>query len=274
MITTLRHVLATLREHRWCVALPCDDDEMTDTLVSVTPIVLVHGAWHGAWCWAAVQAELDKRGVPSYAVDLPGHGTSDRPLGDLHGDAACVADLIDRLATDVVLVGHSYGGAVITEAATRTQRVRHLVYLTAFVLDEGESLASIPILAALPPQQIIGLGQARRTLEDGAIALDPAAAIPALYGCCEPAVQQASAARLSPQPKASFAQAVTGASWKRVPSTYVRCTEDQVIPLAHQDAMAQRCGTVLTLETDHSPAASMPAATADILARVARHTTR
>ena len=254
--------------------MPCDDEGMTDAVVVPTPVVLVHGAWHGAWCWSALQAELDKRGVPSYAVDLPGHGISDRPLGDLHGDAACVADVVERLATDVVLVGHSYGGAVITEAAMHTERVRHLVYLTAFVLDEGETLSSIPILDSAPAQQIIGLRSARRTLEDGTIALDPVAAIPSLYGCCEPAVQQAAVARLSPQPKASFMQSVTGASWKRVPSTYVRCTEDQVIALSHQDAMAQRCGTVLTLETDHSPFASMPAATADILARVARHITR
>ena len=217
MVATLRHRSATHGEHRGRVVSPCDDDEMTDALVSVTPIVLVHGAWHGAWCWSALQAELNKRGVPSYAVDLPGHGVSDRPLGDLHRDAAHVADVIDRLAIDVVLVGHSYGGAVITEAALHTDRVRHLVYLTAFVLDEGESLSSIPMLDSAPPQQIIGLRGARRTLDDGTIVLDPVAAIPALYGCCEPAVQQAAAARLSPQPKASFAQAVTGASWKRVP---------------------------------------------------------
>ncbi len=243
---------------------------MTDALIGPMPVVLVHGAWHGAWCWSALQAELDGRGVPSYAVDLPGHGISDRPLGDLHGDAACVVDVVERLAVDVVLVGHSYGGAVITEAATLTDYVRHLVYLTAFVLDEGESMSKIPILDAAPPKQIIGLGGARRVLDDGTVMLDPVAAIPALYGCCEPNVQQAAVARLSPQPKASFVQQVTGASWKRVPSTYVRCTKDQAISLAHQDAMAQRCGTVLTLETDHSPFASMPVATADILASLSR----
>lgn len=238
---------------------------MTNTLIVPMPVVLVHGAWHGAWCWSALQAELDRRGVPSYAVDLPGHGISDRPLEDLHGDAAYVVDVVERLATDVILVGHSYGGAVITEAAMFTDRVHHLVYLTAFVLDEGESMSKIPIFDAVPPQQIIGLGGARRVLDNGTIVLDPVAAIPALYGCCEPAVQLAAVERLSPQLTASFLQQVTGASWKRVPSTYVRCTKDQAISLAHQNAMAQRCGTVLTLDTDHSPFASMPAATADIL---------
>jgi pimeloyl-ACP methyl ester carboxylesterase len=245
-------------------------DDVVDARDAMTPVVLVHGAWHGAWCWSAMQAELDKLGVPSYAVDLPGHGISDRPLGDLHGDAAYVAEVIERLGADVVLVGHSYGGAVITEAATLTEHVAHLVYLTAFVLDEGESLSSIPMLDAVTPQPVVGLSKARRTLDDGTIVLDPTEAIPAFYGCCEPAVQQAASLRLSPQPKASFVQPVSGAAWKRLPSTYVRCTQDQTIALAHQDAMATRCGTVLTLDTDHSPFASMPAATAEILERVWR----
>ena len=71
-------------------------------------VVLVHGAWHGAWCWSALQAELDQRGIASIAVDLPGHGASTAPLGDLHGDAAAVAAVVDRIDGDVVLVGHSY----------------------------------------------------------------------------------------------------------------------------------------------------------------------
>ncbi len=79
-------------------------------------VVLVHGAWHGAWCWAAVQAELDGRGLASLAVDLPGHGASTLPFTDLAGDAAHVADVVARAARPVVLVGHSYGGAVIGEA--------------------------------------------------------------------------------------------------------------------------------------------------------------
>lgn len=55
------------------------------------PIVLVHGAWHGAWCFAGLQHALDELGLPSYAIDLPGHGTSGEPFGTLHSDAAAVA---------------------------------------------------------------------------------------------------------------------------------------------------------------------------------------
>ena len=98
--------------------------------------------------------------------------------------------------------------------------------------------------------------------------LDPELAVPALYGRCSVEVQRAAVARLGPQPIATFVQPVTGAGWRRVPSTYVRCTDDEAVPLAHQDAMAQRCATVLTLDTDHSPFASMPVATAELLVGV------
>ena len=113
-------------------------------MARLRPILLVHGAWHGAWCWATLQAELDRRGLPSYAVDLPGHGLSTLPLGDLHGDAGHVASVLAGFDDEVVLVGHSYGGAVVTHAAGSAQavadRVSHLVYLTAFALDDGESV--------------------------------------------------------------------------------------------------------------------------------------
>jgi pimeloyl-ACP methyl ester carboxylesterase len=231
------------------------------------PVVLVHGAWHGAWCWSAVQAELDRRGVPSYAIDLPGHGASPEGFADLHTGAARVAAFVERLGTDVVLVGHSYGGAVITEAGLHTTHVRHLVYVAAFVLDEGESMVRIPILPEAPEPL---LAAARYRLDAAHLALHPDLAVPALYAHCPPEVQQAAVARLCPHPVASFVQPVTGAAWHTIASTYVRCTDDQAVPLAHQDAMAARCGAIETLHTDHSPFASLPAATADIVERLAR----
>lgn len=217
-----------------------------------------------------MQAALDRRGVPSFALDLPGHGASAEPLGDLHGDAAAVSALVDRLGTEVVLVGHSYGGAVITEAALHTSHVGHLVYLTAFVLDGGESMTSVAVLADLPPEPPELLGAARSRGEHGTLVLDAQLAIPALYGHCSPSVQRAAAARLCPQPIASFVQTATGAAWRTRPSTYVRCTDDRAIAVNHQDAMAVRCGSVHTLHTDHSPFASMPDDTADLLERIAR----
>ena len=61
-------------------------------------VVLVHGAWHGAWCWAALQSELDSRGIASLAIDLPGHGASLDDFGDLVGNADYVARILAKLA--------------------------------------------------------------------------------------------------------------------------------------------------------------------------------
>ncbi len=238
-------------------------------MTSPRTVLLVHGAWHGAWCYAALQSELDRRGVPSLAVDLPGHGASLLPLGDLYGDAQLVADTLATIEGPVVLVGHSYGGAVIGEAATRhPDNVDHLVYLTAFCLDTGEAL--LPYNNSLPPAYV-PLGDGIRPSEDGTRStVDPAVCVAAFYAQCPPGVAEAAIARLCPQPFDTFLQPVTGAPWKTIPSTYVRCTLDGAIPISSQDVMAARCGAVVTLETDHSPFASMPSETADIIAALAR----
>ena len=235
----------------------------------MTPVLLVHGAWHGSWSWAALQTELDRLGVPSFAVELPGHGVSPLPLGDLHGDARCVADAIERMGSDVVLVGHSYGGAVIGQAAMWTERIRHMVYVAAFVLAEGDSMRHIAVLDGVPEEPPSLLGNAR-SRDGDVLRLDPIAAIPALYGTAPAAVQDAAAARLDPQPVASFVQAVTGSGWGRFPTTYIRCTEDHCVPLSHQDAMAAQCDTVRTMHTDHCPMLSAPGELADHLAALAR----
>ena len=235
-------------------------------------VVLVHGAWHGAWCWAALQAELDRRAIPSLAVDLPGHGASTLPLSDLYGDAQHVADVVAVQARPVVLVGHSYGGAVITEAAARIAAagngpVQHLLYLCAFALDNGESIGAL--LGSLP-RVPVALNAAMRPGEPGTSVLDPDTAIPALYNACPPEVARAAAARLSPQPSTTFAQPVAGSPRDTVASTYVVCADDRSIAPEHQQAMATRCGAVVTLPTDHSPFVSMVPETADIIATTLR----
>lgn len=233
------------------------------------PIVLVHGAWHGAWCWAAVQSALDDRGVVSYAVDLPGHGASAAPLADLHGDADHVGTVLDRLSlTDVVLVGHSYGGAVITDAAAGRSDLAHLVYLTAFALLAGESV--MDPLGALPPETT-ALQACMQSDDDGNFTIDPSGAIAAFYAECDPTVAQAAVARLGAQPMSTFTQPVRAAS-STVPSTYVFCARDAAIHPHHQAYLAQRCGARIDLDTDHSPMLSSVDELATILAGLAAPT--
>ncbi len=226
------------------------------------PVVLVHGAWHGAWCWAGLQHALDELGVPSLAVDLPGHGASTELLSDLYGDARHVATVLAHLGTPAVLVGHSYGGAVITEAAGHFPDVAQLVYLTAFALDQGESIMSF--LTSQPPAAV-ALSNAIIPSDDGTSVIDPLQAVASFYAECPPAVAAAAIARLSPQPMATFGNAVSGSPRSTIASTYVRCLRDASIHITHQDAMAARCDTVHTLDTDHSPFASCTAETAEFI---------
>ena len=245
-------------------------DQATDT-TNRPLIVLVHGAWHGAWCWAALQSALDEMGAASIAIDLPGHGASNLPFGDLHADAQHVVDVVSRLGQSVVLVGHSYGGAVITEASHRLQSsnvdVRHLVYLAAFCPDTGESVMD---LARHPSGGPVDLGDAMTMIDGGLSVLEPTKAAPALYGDCPDAPVRAAIARLCPQPMATVLQPTTGAGWKTIDSTYVVCTRDRSVHPGHQEYMAQRCRRVIRLDTDHSPFLSKTAETAEILVGVAR----
>lgn len=232
------------------------------TMGDVDPlVVLVHGAWHGAWCWAALQAELDRRAVPSLAVDLPGHGASTLPLGDMYGDAQHVVDVVDRLDRPVLLVGHSYGGAVVTEAAVRTDGVVAVTYLAAFALEEGEAVRDLS--RAVPRESLL---RGASVPGDGATTvLDPAAAVPALYGSCRAEIVSAALRRLGPQPNATFAQPATGNPRPAIPSTYVVCLRDQSVHPDVQRHMAARCDRTVEIDTDHCPMLSAVAATADVI---------
>src|SRR5882757_7203456 len=106
--------------------------------------VLVHGAWHGAWCWAAVINQLEKLGDRAYAVDLPGHGMStlDRATVTLDSYVNGVAEFIERHdLKNVVLAGHSLGGLTIPGVAAKIpQRIKRVVWVTALVALDGQPL--------------------------------------------------------------------------------------------------------------------------------------
>lgn len=247
---------------------------MTDAAADSRPaiVVLVHGAWHGAWCWASLQAELDRRGVPSLAVDLPSHGASVDDATGLHGHASHLGGLLDRLAGrgsgPIVLVGHSYGGAVITQAAAGRDDVGHLLYIAAFALDDGESVMSA--LRAMPRHDV-DLSAAMVPTSDGtATTLDGTSAPAALYGDAPPEVIAAAIHRLCAQTTSTMTEQITGDPRSSVDSTYVVCTRDRAVHPEHQALMATRCTHRLDLATDHSPFLSAVDDVADIVESTSR----
>lgn len=228
-------------------------DVVSEFTMSQPPLVLVHGAWHGSWAWDALLPHLEGRHV--VAVDLTSSGPDAASLGDLAADAQTVRDVLDGLDEPAVVVGHSYGGMVITEATAGRDDVRHLVYVTAFMLDEGESLVQA-LAGELPPWiEIVAEGMA-------SIPLTP---IEAFYADADERDATAAAKRLQLQSTASFSDGLTAVGWKEIPSTYVVCEQDNAIPPVAQEGMAQRAGNVHRMATSHSPFMSRPEDLAPIL---------
>jgi pimeloyl-ACP methyl ester carboxylesterase len=213
-------------------------------------IVLVHGAWHGAWCWDPVVQRLE--GCDVVAVDLPTMAHADATFAD---DAAAVRAAIDGEPT--VLCGHSYGGLVIGAAADRSE-VEHCVFLCAFALEEGEPLAGV----ASPLQSAM-------RFEGATTSIDPALANEAFYGDVHPDLAASAITRLRPMALGATAEPRGVGAWRTKPSTYVVCTDDQSIEVAAQRTMAARCTDAVEWECSHSPMLSKPDEVAALLRRVA-----
>lgn len=226
------------------------------------PVVLVHGAFLGAWAWDAVVAELADRGVTATAVDLASRGQS----GDLASDADVVRTAVRAAGTDVVLVGQSYGGMVITEASAGLDEVGHLVYVCAALPDDGDTVSS---LMATDPHPTT-LGEGIRPDVDGTLAtLDPDTAR-ALPGHDVPQdVWDAAVPRMGRHQMGTFGEAATALGWREHPSTYVVTTQDTVFSPDLQRTMAARAGWVVEVESSHFPMLSRPAELAEVIAHLA-----
>ena len=225
----------------------------TKELHLVKPVVLIHGAWHGAWCFEDVIELLGEQGVDVHAADLPLRGT--------RGDIAATRDLIAAHPGCVVL-GHSYGGLLITCAAVDLD-ASHLVYLAAMMPAEGEDVGAR--LAELPAA---ALPQALTIRDDGAAVIDPAKAIEAFYDDCEAGAARRAAARLRPQQLDEF-PGVEEAAWRAVPSTYVVCRDDKALNPELQRQFAARASRVVEWDGAHSPFLAQPELVADLLAELA-----
>lgn len=230
-------------------------------MASSPTILLVHGAWHGSWCWSTVRRQLDAAGLASATVDLPStHGGPSGALGGLHDDAAVVRDAVQAVDGPVVVVAHSYGGAPTVEGLAGVEGVQHAVFATAFLLDVGESLQA-------------GVGGAPldwwEPSADGATytPIDPAYRF---YDDCAPEVADRYVPQLLAQSQTSFTEELRAAAWRSIPTTYVVCERDNAIPLVGQEAMAQRAGAVHRLDSGHSPFFAVPDQLTQIVVDVAR----
>ena len=224
--------------------------------------VLVHGAWHGTWCWEKVVPLLRLAGHRVEAFDLPGHGQDKTPMREITLAAYMnrVCETLDTQAEPVILVGHSMGGVVITQAAEeRPEKIKTLVYLTAFLPQNGETLLQIArknVDSLLTPNLVANEEQGFFTFKEGA----PLKEI--FYGDCPDEDVARAKMLLVPQAIAPMATPImiTAEHFGRVPRVYIECLLDRTISPSIQKMMylATPCHKIISMETSHSPFFSAP----------------
>lgn len=239
-----------------------------------TTMMLVHGAWQGAWVWDEVLALLADRDVEAVAFDLPGSGADTTPLEevDLAGYAqAIIAKARALQPARLILVGHSMGGAAITAAAAQAPELfESLVYVCAFLPRPGESVAALAkegydMGGSGPKVEVVASGKATRLL--------PETIAETFFNDCPPGKAAPLVARFGYQP---IAPIVAPASWSEgfiaLPKRYIHCACDNAIVPALQLAMAERAGIrdVHTLACGHEPFISNASLLTDILQDAAR----
>ena len=235
--------------------------------------VFVHGGWSGGWCWEKVVPLLEEAGHEAHAPDLPGSGDDPTPIPEvsLQGYADGVSEVLDAQSEPVVLVGHSSGGVVISQVAEqRPDKVKLLVYLTAFLLRDGETLFEVAeneTGSLVLPNLVMSEDGASATIREDVIreAL--------LHDCPEEDVQRAKA-RFTPQALAPFATplSLTEGNFGRVPRAYIETLQDRAISPSFQEYMygRQPCREVLSMDTSHSPFFAAPEELAGHLESLAR----
>lgn len=219
---------------------------MTQTNLTVPNVVLVHAAWADASSWNKVIQPLQRKGMQVVSVQIP--------LTSLSDDAAAVRRALKRVGGPVVLVGHSYGGAVITAAGSRNPNVKALVYVAAMAPDEGETVGQLLHRAAphasapaLVPDEGGFLWMSAKGFAD-AVAHDSSAEDAELMA----ATQKPIAIRC-------VEETMTKPAWKEKPSWFLVAERDRMIAPETQRFMAHRAeGRVRAIEVDHTPLASAP----------------
>ncbi|WP_219467423.1 alpha/beta hydrolase [Nonomuraea rhizosphaerae] len=217
-------------------------------------LVLVHGAWHGPWCWDRLEPELESRGWSTSKVDLP--STSGNPDAGMYDDARAVRRHLEAVDGPVTVLAHSYGGVPVTEVAESLPNVEHVVYLAAHMLNVGEAVTTplggpwFPLEATMvqppePPEEFF-------------------------YHDVPAARAEAAVSLLRPQSARSFTDPQTRASWRSVPSALIICEDDRSLPEVFVKRQLTMAGVVRRLPGGHSPFLSRPADLADAVDEVTR----
>lgn len=226
-------------------------------------VVFVHGACvrDGDWWWSPTAERLAREGVASVAPALPSCGETRAAVSaagpGLAEDVAAVRAVLTASGEPTVLVAHSYGGIVAAQAAAGVEGVRHLLLISSYFPEPGESLSSFgtdepsPALAVDP--------------DAGTFTVRPEALGPTFLQDCAPEVQRAAADHTALQSLSVIEAPVSTPAWKDLPTTYLVCADDLGTPADRQRAFARKADAVVELDAGHHPFISQPGAVADLI---------
>ena len=225
-------------------------------------VVLVHGAFADASSWSGVIERLQAAGIQ---VTAPAN-----PLRGISTDAAYIANVLNQIPGPVLAVGHSYGGAVISNAATDTANVVGLVFVAAFAPDEGERLGDVEsgskdsvLMTALAPRQYPTGQDSEAAVE---FAIDPTKFHDAFAADLPPAQTAVMAATQRPVAELAFSEPSGPPAWKSSPAWAVVATGDKAAGTDVIRSMAERAGATITeVEGSHVIMVSQPGAVADVI---------
>lgn len=257
---------------------------MTTNLIaqpSTPTFLLVHGGWHGAWCWNKVLPLLKAKGIKAVAIDLPGQGTDHTPAADVTLDdyvnkVVAAANDIDG---PVVLLGHSSGGTVVAQAAEQLtqKKVASLVFLDAFMPLNGESVFSLVEKISSQTDGNTGSVLAQSMIispDHKTSTLNPDKVQALLYHDCMAADVAYAKEHLGPQPLAPQATPVhlSEKNYGAVPKYYILCTEAKDFDKTKISTNVP-CRKIYRLPSSHSPFFSMPDKLVEVLEEIQKQTT-
>jgi len=231
--------------------------------VRETPtLLLVHGAWHGPWCWERFTPELDARGIAWRTVALPCVGDDPAALGGVTEDAQAIEAAAAEIPGDLVVLAHSYAGIPTTEARFGAS-VKRLIYLGAFMPDAGQALVDRLPPGPLPPFVVDNA--------DGTTSIRPDLAVATFYADCDAQTAAWAVPQLRRHNGICNVTKVTRASWRAVPSSYILLTEDFACPTVTQRQVSRQADEVIEMAGCHSPFLSKPAELADVIHGILAH---
>ena len=222
-------------------------------------VVFVHGACveDGAWWWHPTAELLAERGVASEAPLLPSCGETGAQGAGLAEDVASVRQVLTASDEPAVVVAHSYSGIVIAEAAAGVGAVRHLLLISSYLPEVGESLSSFGGEEPAPFLEIDPEG-GRFTVRGQALA-------ETFLQDCGPEIQREALEKTAWQSLAVLEAPVRSAAWQHVPATYLVCAQDRGTPADRQREFAGRAASVVELDAGHHPFLSQPAEVRDLI---------